>query len=262
LLDGVPIIPKAEGLNLMNLALSSVIGYYERAFPILGPPVPQRAERLTSQSVATLGWTKDATATDAVTKVWYGVETRSWESFFDKSRSVRMPATEGVLRGFALQRLDIDRVEALAMLARDRLQKVKIDHVPSLSLDALGGALRARHPVVIVLDRPKSVAYTAVASHESWAVVVDPDSAKPSAVPAEQELLGEEDRKSPGEFATQARELLKNRKILLDEPTACVAKRPTGLRFLNVTKPAGRGEMHVVTWEPDVDAIRGAALKR
>ena len=94
-------------------------------------------------------------------------------------------------------------------------------------------------------------------------IVIDPESAKPVAVPAEQVFLTDADRKSAGEFSRRAREVLQDRKILIDEATSCAAQRPNGVRFLNPFKIAGQIQLYVIhDWVLDKDQVKELLRRR
>lgn len=255
LIEGVPIVRRPEGASAVSAALSSVIGFYERTYPILGPPVPQRAQRLASQSISAMGVARDPGLTDAVARVWYDVEARSSERFFAESQRLRKPASEGMVRSYAIQRADIGKVEGLQWFARDKLQTAKVDRFSPPVIDILAINLRAKMPVIIVVNGGQH-AYVGVGFDESRVVVIDHESAKPLVVPAEQFLLTEEDRKSSSEFATKARESLRGQMVLLDAVTACTERRIEGIRFISSSKLGTRVEMYTISWSSDLYAVQ------
>ncbi len=260
LVEGIPIVPQAKGSSPLSASLSSVVGYYERSFPILGPPVPKRVPRLAHQSVITLGWSPDDKTIDGVAKVWYDVEARSSERFFAVSYKVPPPVTEGTIRSYGLQSMDIGSLEALQRLAHERLQNVKIDRVPSTTPDGLRAGLQKKAPAVLVVDQGKAV-YTVAGLHERMAVVIDPGSAKPLALPAQQVLLGEKDRRSSGEFASRARALLKDEEVLVDDSTSCRERKPDGVQFVDPSRLAGPVDAYVVYWFTDFTAVQRSMKK-
>jgi hypothetical protein len=254
LIEGIPLVPQAKGSPPLSASLSSVVGYYDRSFPILGPPVPDRIPRLVKQAVMTLGWDTDETTIDGVYKLWYDVEARSSERFFAVSHKAPPPATEGTIRSYGLQAMDIGSVEALPRLARQRLQDVRIDRVPATP-DGFRVGIMKKAPVVLVIDHGKAT-YTVVGLHERMAVVIDPGSAKSLALPAQQALLGEEDRKSTGEFASRAKALLKDEKVFIDDTTSCREKRPEGLQFVDPGRFKGSVDAYVIYWFTDFNAVQ------
>jgi hypothetical protein len=106
--------------------------------------------------------------------------------------------------------------------------------------------------------------YAAIGYFEGRLVVIDSDSARPLKVPAQSILLTEQDRKSTKEFASRARELLKDETLLVDEMSSCgVKKRSVGLKFVDLSKLPERTEISIIrAWDLDMARVLKLIQKR
>ena len=77
------------------------------------------------------------------------------------------------------------------------------------------------------------------------------------AVPGDEALMTEADRRSGDPWAKQAKEIFAKRRILVDELTSCKGSRPRGIRFLLAYQLVNRAEVHVVRdWRLNADRVR------
>lgn len=267
LIEKVPIVAKAANVSMTAATLSSVVGYYERQVPILGPPVPRRIPKLVENTRAAYK-ELDMAAFDAVAKALYTVEARSFRNYIVSARQ-HLNETEGAIRSYILQKYvnelgPAEIGEILRKLAGDKLQAVTVENILRPSAEAIKSFINKEKTAVLSIDSGKYVyAVVGYVEEGQTLIVIDPQSAKPVAVPAEQVFITDADRKSAGEFSRRAREILQDRKILIDEATSCAAKRPNGVRFLNPFKVAGQIQLYVIhDWTLDKGQVKELLRKR
>jgi hypothetical protein len=257
LIENIPIVARSAEVSPTDAILSSIVGYYERQFPILGPPQPKRVQQLFSLTVATQKDMDDARR-DAFSAALYGLEASTFKSFRDVARA-HLGESDGAVRGYFLRTLERARVdETLQRVARDRFQTVKVERIGAVSFAAMKNAVAGQKPAVLSVGGGKYVyAVVGYFEPEALAIVIDSDAAKPLRVPAERVLITEQDRKSSGKFATRAREKLKGETLLFDGRTSCLEQRPAGLKFLNPSKLGGGTDLYVILeWALDLSRMQ------
>lgn len=267
LVENVPIVPRTGGVPAGEAALSSVLGYYERRFPLIGPPQPKRIEALAAAPIPGMRALSDSDRL-TLTRLLHDVDQRNFDAFLDMAR--RYPdVTDGVIRGRLIgQNHRGDVAVTLRKLASDGYQTVAIEPlqlrqgVPfGQNVDPLTAAVDAKQLALLTISGQQPMVLTSVgyASGGEILIVIDPTEAEPVPVPAESAYLTEADRRSQGPWAQRARELFARQTANEDAVTACRGSRPRGLRFLAAGRLLGRAEAHIIrSWSLDLVRVRAA----
>jgi hypothetical protein len=236
LIEGVPIVSRSEvrEASPSDAIVSSIIGYYQRDFPILGPPVPSRVDQLVWATSSTYKIT-NLSQQNELRKALSAVEAKSFANFKDISLKYPSESDGGVRIHFLYSLGRKGPTEKLERIAKEQNQTVFTKTVTEVSYSGIMNTVLAKKLSILNIDQGKFV-YLVVGTYqaEELAIVIDPDSARLNVLPAEEVYLTEKDRKSTGSFATQAREILSGQTVAVDEITSCKGKRPAGLRFLHL----------------------------
>lgn len=265
IIEGVPIVRKVKGISTEATVLSSIMGYYDKILPVLGPPLAKRVPDLLArmQSEAIKKGLK-LTAREVVirTDALYRVEANNFEEFIEFARK-HPNQTDGVIRGYILDAHGVGSgllkaFNVLQDIAKTNLQVVRIENLSSPKPMWFKNVIDEKKFGLLSISGGKFV-YTVVgyAYGGELAVVIDPESARATELPAIDVLLTKNDRESKGEFAVRARDLLRDQRIAVDAITTCTSKRPPGLRFINPFKLDEDFEAFVFhQWALDPSQIR------
>ena len=256
LIEQVPIV--APPPSPLIAVLSSVIGYYEHQFPTLAPLIPGRRRAL---GALPLFQTLGSNDRDYLSKVLEANADKHLEAFL-RVAEAHPDKSLGQVRGYVLQEHQRRPIEEIIeAYAKARLLTVAIDRARFEFPQTFKVAVDAKTPVIL---RVGNDVYVGVGYFErsGSVIVVDPRVATAKSVPASQALLTERDRVSDGELSTFARKILADRKIVIDELTACAEQKPAGLRFVK-ERHFRDAEMYVVHgWALDTELLKQKLLKR
>lgn len=246
-------VQRAPDVASLGAALSSVVGYYERQLPIIGPPVPKRIENLLIRPIPGLK-PLDAREQALLSKTLYEIQDRNLEVFLEHTRA-HPNESDGIIRSYILQKHRAGEInDTLRQIARDRLQDVSVEKRSITSGVPFGDMVIPlseavdRKNLALLYIRDSALAYVSVGYQYGGEllIVIDPAASVPKPVPAEQILLTDEDRKSGDPWSKQARELVAKQTVLVDELTSCKGSRPAGLRFLNTGRLRDRADAYIV----------------
>ena len=236
LIEGVPIVRKVKGISTEAAVLSSIMGYYNKILPVLGPPLAERVPDLLAR-MQSEGLNLTAREVEIVTEALYRVEAKNFEEFVEFSRK-HPNQTEGVIRAYILDAHGVGSgflrdFNVIQRIAKTNFQVVHIEKLSNPKSMWFKNVIDEKKFGLLSMGGGKFVyAVVGYAYGGKLAVVIDPESAHATELPAINVLLTKSDRESKGEFATRARDLLRDQRIAVDSMTTCTTKRPPGLRFI------------------------------
>jgi hypothetical protein len=253
---GVPIVGTDRKVSMRAAALSTIAGYYDAKFPVLGPPTPHKVQHLAEEAIRS---TQNPEATgrfsNLLSSLILQLQDKAYSEFLQYAEG-RPYEADGLIRAYAIDENYLGEAgEALQMLATPKYQVVRVrNRPPTMAAFAHLG----RSGLVGILSLDEGAVYPVIGQlHDGEiATIIDPGEATYIVRAAADIFLTPQDRQSNGEFARHARTVLKDKTVRLDINVSCIGPRPSGVRFINVEKLPSSAELSVIEeWKLDIPRL-------
>lgn len=267
-IENVPIVGSGSIVTSKNAALSSIVGYINADFPILGPPPPSRLLRLVAQTEAKVSEVKPQRDSQSgrggknkqlqslLYKRLHEVENQAFREFLHYSRG-RSYEAEGLIRAYALQESYNHKPRAtLQRLAFNRAQVSRVRTIPP-SRQAIAQIIRSKSIAILSVDDDLSV-YPVLGGLRDgeYITVINTREARYIEKSAAEVLLTPQDLHSEREFAKKAREQLRGKILKMEILVTCTGSRPPGVTFIRTDAVPTTAELSVIDgWELDVSRL-------
>ena len=257
LIENVPLVKRVPEITSVAATASAILGYFERDYPIFGPPVYGRGARMLNKFGDRAGRTPSAEERDKLSGLFHELEVEAFKTYAQNARAYPGESL-GIARSRYLQKRGSQPMETLlAGVAKERRQVVR-GQILGLSQVDFISSIDSKRLLILVLDGGKTT-FSVVGYFQrgEFLIVIDPETAQPVMVPAYDVQLTDKDRIATDPWSQNAREILKGEKLVVDEVTSCKGRRPSGLRFLSPGRLDYKlTQVHVITeWGLDIAAL-------